>query len=393
MKQKTLQEQEQLNIEKYVLSSDLVFEKNESGIYYSIKNEGSGKHLKEGEIVTFDYIGTTLNFTGKTFSGYEFANIQNYSFTIGDKNIIEGWNIAAKLFTEGTRGTIIVPYNLAYGGRSIENIPEYSTLIFEFRIRSTEVAVETETDFFEYIDNLDSISNFTENSVYYVSIFEGIGNDVIQGNLYNVEYTLTDLLGNTLEIVEFASINVGSLSVNQGFDAGITFFKEGGMGSLIIPYNEAFGTNQNGNILPYTNLVYNVRVLSDDLQVMEHSNLHKYLYDLGKSELVPNDSGFYYIQQTAGGAVKCAEGDTVIINYSGFLIPSNQQFDSCDTCEFILNSQVLPQGVNQGLKLMGEGTKATLILPSVLGFGAIQHGIIPPYSNLIYNIEILDIKN
>lgn len=393
LKEKSLMEEEDLMIEKYKALQDIKFIKDTSGIYYYVYNEGIGNYIENGSLITIAYEGKILKYSGKNVVTSDiFSESENFSFTVGDEDIIEGWNIAAKLFKEGTIATVIIPFNLAYGGKEVGTVPQYSTLIFDFRIISTNPAIESDVDFYNYIYNLDSITSSKTDSVYYTSFFEGIGNQVYNGNSINIEYTLYNLEESELEQHSSFNITVGSNTIIQGIDFGITYFKEGGMGRLVIPYQQAYGESANGNIPAFANLIYEIRVLSNDLQVMEHSNLHKYFHEndtIGIKEI----SGLYYLKSATGTGDSCSVGDTVIINYSAFLIPTLEEFERCDTCEFILDSPDLPRGVNQGLKLMQLGTKAKLILPSILGFGSEQHGIVPPYSNLIYEIEILEILN
>ena len=50
-------------------------------------------------------------------------------------------------------------------------------------------------------------------------------------------------------------------------------------------------------------------------------------------------------------------------------------------------------GWDEGIMLLNEGSKATLVVPSELGYGARGAGAnIPPYSALIFEVELLEIK-
>jgi FKBP-type peptidyl-prolyl cis-trans isomerase FkpA len=385
IKQNNLLENEQIAIEEYIEKTGLSFvEDQESGIYYYIKNSGIGNKLNDGDVISIAYSGTTLEDTT-----YIFSSSENYSFKIGDKDIIEGWNIAAKLFTVGTRAIVIIPFKLAYGNRPIGNIPENSTLIYELRILSDSPEIESNTDFFEYIDNLDSITGFTTNSVCYISIFEGIGDTVTGNSMQNIDYIAYNI-DSTLTHSELSvPVTVGNNSINQGVDAGITFFNQGGMGRLVIPQELGFGSIGNSIFGPFSNLVYEIRVISNDLQVMEHSDLHKYIYQ-NKIKNSPMESGLYFINIPPATGDSIFVGDTVILNYSATLLSSGIEFDSCDSCQFILDSPDLPEGVNEGIKLMKKGGEAKLILPSAIGFGSEQHGDVPPFSNLIYEIEVIE---
>jgi cyclophilin family peptidyl-prolyl cis-trans isomerase len=122
-------------------------------------------------------------------------------------------------------------------------------------------------------------------------------------------------------------------------------------------------------------------------------------------------SGLKYIITQKGNGVKPAEGTTVYINYAGYL-EDGTLFDSCVesvTKEFgkydenrakangyapmtaqVGKYQFIP-GFVEGLNLMTIGEKATLYIPSNLGYGERgAGGVIPPNANIIFEIELLD---
>ena len=122
-------------------------------------------------------------------------------------------------------------------------------------------------------------------------------------------------------------------------------------------------------------------------------------------------SGLKYMITQKGNGVKPADGTTVYINYAGYL-EDGTLFDSCVesvTKEFgkydenrakangyapmtaqVGKYQFIP-GFIEGLNLMTVGEKATLFIPSNLGYGERgAGGVIPPNANIIFEIELLD---
>ena len=85
--------------------------------------------------------------------------------------------------------------------------------------------------------------------------------------------------------------------------------------------------------------------------------------------------------------------DVVKVHYHGTLI-NGTVFDSSvernEPISFAL-TQVIP-GWTEGLQLMTVGSKYKFYIPQELGYGSQQAGSIPPYSTLIFEVELLDIE-
>jgi FKBP-type peptidyl-prolyl cis-trans isomerase FkpA len=107
------------------------------------------------------------------------------------------------------------------------------------------------------------------------------------------------------------------------------------------------------------------------------------------------------IDTVQGSGKEATAGSTVVVNYTGWLYaPDAQgqhgaQFDSSigrEPFSFQLGAgQVIP-GWDQGVQGMKVGGKRTLIIPAALGYGEQGAGPIPPNSNLIFDVELLDVK-
>ena len=105
-------------------------------------------------------------------------------------------------------------------------------------------------------------------------------------------------------------------------------------------------------------------------------------------------SGLQYLVTKEGTGKSPAADSMVKVHYTGKLVDGTV-FDSSvergEPIEFPLN-QVIP-GWTEGLQLMKEGGKATLYIPSQLGYG--QQGVpgtIPPNSTLIFDVELIEVK-
>jgi FKBP-type peptidyl-prolyl cis-trans isomerase len=85
----------------------------------------------------------------------------------------------------------------------------------------------------------------------------------------------------------------------------------------------------------------------------------------------------------------------VSIHYTGSFIDGKVFDSSLERNEpflFKIGSQQAIQGMEEGILKMRVGGTATLIIPSKLAYGFEQKGPIPPYSTLIFDVELLDVK-
>lgn len=116
----------------------------------------------------------------------------------------------------------------------------------------------------------------------------------------------------------------------------------------------------------------------------------------GKREgVTTTKSGLQYEVLTPGKGERSPKAtDTVMCHYEGRLV-SGKVFDSSyernQPAEFGLN-QVIP-GWTEGLQLMSEGAKFRFYIPYLLGYGEQGAGpSIPPYSTLVFDVELISVK-
>ena len=107
------------------------------------------------------------------------------------------------------------------------------------------------------------------------------------------------------------------------------------------------------------------------------------------------------IDTVVGKGKEAVAGANVTVNYSGWLhAPKSpkgrgKQFDSSvggEPFSFPLGGGAVIKGWDQGVAGMKVGGKRTIIIPAELGYGARGVGPIPPNSNLIFDVELLDVK-
>ncbi len=111
----------------------------------------------------------------------------------------------------------------------------------------------------------------------------------------------------------------------------------------------------------------------------------------------PTESGLYYIAIEEGDGSRPQPGDVVAVHYEGRLLDGtvfDSSYERDEPIEFGLGQgQVIP-GWDEGISMMREGGSAQLVIPSHLAYGDRGAGqVIPPYSTLIFDVELVEIVN
>ena len=112
-----------------------------------------------------------------------------------------------------------------------------------------------------------------------------------------------------------------------------------------------------------------------------------------KEGVTTTESGLQYEVIKMGKGKKPAATDRVKVHYHGTLIDGTVFDSSVDRGEpitFGLNQVI--KGWTEGVQLMPVGSKFRFYIPQELAYGAQNAGSIPPYSTLIFEVELLGIE-
>ena len=112
-------------------------------------------------------------------------------------------------------------------------------------------------------------------------------------------------------------------------------------------------------------------------------------------KVIQTSSVLVYVIHNPGDTTHPVKGNTISMHYVGKLF-NDEKFDSSidrnQIFDLKFKEQGLIPGFEEGLSLVGKGGKITLFIPYYLGYGEKSVSIIPSYSDLIFELDILDIK-
>ncbi len=263
--------------------------------------------------------------------------------------------------------------------------------------------------FEDYFARNSIVAKRTPSGLYYTIANEGSGETAKPGQVLSVFYTGRFLEGKTFDSnkdpefhhPEAFPVTLGRGGVIKGWEEGLALLKAGSKATLYIPSYLAYGLQGNSNIPPNTVLVFDVEIASIKTQAEVDDKLITDYMAKNNIKATKTASGLYVAITSEGKGEMPAKGQKVAVNYTGMTI-DGRKFDSntdsafhhMQPLEFALGQGAVIKGWDEGIGMLKQGTKATLLIPSAIAYGARgQQGAgIAPNAVLIFNVELVDIK-
>ena len=135
------------------------------------------------------------------------------------------------------------------------------------------------------------------------------------------------------------------------------------------------------------------------IELMSQDQYVSYMYDEVKKKYTNaqlSPSGLVYVIENMGEGDKPVLGSKIGLHYKGTIRSDGKKFDSSydrnSPLEFNYLVQKMIPGFEEGIGMLGKGGKATLIIPYFQAYGKEgRPGAIPPYADLVFEIEILQV--
>jgi FKBP-type peptidyl-prolyl cis-trans isomerase len=132
---------------------------------------------------------------------------------------------------------------------------------------------------------------------------------------------------------------------------------------------------------------YTTRKFSADSEIISYLNNNGY-------DVSPDSLGLVYIPLKQGNNIYPQYGDVVAFHYVGYYLNGevfDSSYDKSRPLVIQLGDNQLIKGLEYSLLKMDKGAKSKVIIPFYLAYDNMENGPVPPYSNLVFELELIDI--
>jgi FKBP-type peptidyl-prolyl cis-trans isomerase len=236
--------------------------------------------------------------------------------------------------------------------------------------------------------------------------------------------TLFNNMGNPQRLMQatdaqfYGSIEEGLLMLHKGDEAVFAVEADSVAKYHNMPANYKAGKSQKmyytiklDDIVTAASLAKAESLFLDDMnkrQEAEPQTIAAYISS-NNIKVAPNADGLYIITNKKGSGAKIKAGSHVTFNYTGRLMDSTVFVSNVQSVaqnagiynsqrtykpeEFIMGEASYVKGLLEGMEGLSQGANVTLIIPSSLGYGSEGMGEkIPPYTPIIFDVEIVSVK-
>jgi len=220
-------------------------------------------------------------------------------------------------------------------------------------------------------------------------LIRGEGATPVAGDKLSVHYTgwLTDStkFDSSRDRNTPFEFKLGRGQVIAGWDEGLSKMRVGDRAILTIPSSLGYGDQGAGSIPPGATLIFDVELLGFKPGVKPYN-----VQGIDTTWL-PQGVGIIYTHDEPGEPVKT--GQKLEIHYTGYFKNGNV-FDSSverdEPFQFVVGKRNVISGFDMAFLNLSVGDSARIYIPYMLAYGEAGNQGIPPKSDLIFDVTLLD---
>lgn len=121
------------DIEDYLAKNNIKAQKGPQGTFVEVKEPGTGAQVDSGKYCSIRYTGKVFP-TLKVFETNNEPGKPAFDVQVGTHAVIPGWDEGLKFFKKGGKGTLYIPFFMAYGAQPGPGGKPYESLVFDVEV-------------------------------------------------------------------------------------------------------------------------------------------------------------------------------------------------------------------------------------------------------------------
>ena len=366
--------------------------------------EGGGATAAAGDVLIMEYVGVAYS-DGLQFDA-SWDRGQPFTFTLGEGQVIQGWDDGIEGMAVGGRRELVIPPDLAYGegGSGTGAIGPNETLVFVVDLvgvipaDAEKPAVDVPAEPLEAAGTRPDVevpAQLGSGELISTDLVEGDGEIADAGDLVAVRYVgVAASTGEDADsawgpgIVRTFTVGEPNALITEGLVQGVEGMAVGGRRQLVVP-PELGLPDPEINPAAGDTLVYVVELVGAQSP------------DLEKPEVTVPDAAATALEVTdlvVGDGPVATAGSTLVMQYVGVAQSTEVEFDASwdrgQPFTFTLGQGQVISGWDDGIEGMAAGGRRELVIPADQAYGDAGSGEnIGPGETLVFVVDLIAVAS
>ena len=366
--------------------------------------EGGGATAAAGDVLIMEYVGVAYS-DGLQFDA-SWDRGQPFTFTLGEGQVIQGWDDGIEGMAVGGRRELVIPPDLAYGegGSGTGAIGPNETLVFVVDLvgvipaDAEKPAVDVPAEPLEAAGTRPDVevpAQLGSGELISTDLVEGDGEIADAGDLVAVRYVgVAASTGEDADsawgpgIVRTFTVGEPNALITEGLVQGVEGMAVGGRRQLVVP-PELGLPDPEINPAAGDTLVYVVELVGAQSP------------DLEKPEVTVPDAAATALEVTdlvVGDGPVATAGSTLVMQYVGVAQSTEAEFDASwdrgQPFTFTLGQGQVISGWDDGIEGMAAGGRRELVIPADQAYGDAGSGEnIGPGETLVFVVDLIAVAS
>ncbi len=236
----------------------------------------------------------------------------------------------------------------------------------------------------------------TVEGIYFIPEKTTEGRGVLEGRIARIKYTLWLINGKRVVKAQNYTVKVGQIEPEnnrnaiEGLNIALKKMRQGEKAKVVIPSELAYGELAYGNIPAYSTLIFDIEVISADLEADEQDAITDYILNKDTDLVRDDEKGIYFKKTLTVDDEELTlpkDGETVTVKYEGYFLTGNPFERNQKGAEVTIAAKKFVEGFESAVAKLKKGEKCKVLIPSEKAYGERSSSLIPAYTPIIFDIE------